>query len=113
MDIMKKLLTFSMKYCILPDGHQDARPRLSNEGSPKLAATSRGTGLSGRVKISSEEEEASGTGFGGSSTINSSLTSGSPSHLIADTLSNLTVVEFILVTKLLSFSTTGQMLLLS
>ena len=102
-----------MRYWILPAGHQDARPRLSNDGSPKVAATSTGTGLSGRVKISSEEEEASGTGFGGSSTINSSLTTESPSHLEADTLSNLTVLGLILVTKLLSFSTIGFMHLLN
>ena len=103
-------LTVSMKYCILPQGHQDARPRLSNDGSPRVAATSMGTGLSGRVKISSEEEEASGTGFGGNSTINSSLNTGS--HLEADTLSSLAVLGFILVTKLLSLSTIGFMHLL-
>ena len=105
-------LTVSMKYCILPQGHQFARPRLSNDGSPRVAATSMGTGLSGRVKISSGEEEASGTGFGGNSTINSSLNTGSPSHLEADTLSSLAVLGFILVTKLLSLSTIGFMHLL-
>ena len=54
----------SIKYCIRPEGHQLARPRLCSDGSgstPAMTSASRGTGLSGIASKTSSDLASTGS----------------------------------------------------